>query len=229
MRGDNPTGRSLCAPSARTGRGLTLRRFPVSFALGGLALLPMVITQGRPGMHRALQRRLATSWDQLLVGQFWRLLTSTFVQGGPGLVGGVLVLLVLVPIAEWRIGSYLTGVAFFLGDWVSSIVVLVGARVGAALGSGTAAHVLVHRDSGTSAACYACAGAILARVAVGHTRLLLVSLLVADLAIEGVLTHMLAEIQHPVAVLVGFTVAQIARRRRRDSAVASNAGDGMTA
>ena len=224
MRGDEATGRSLCAPSTRTGRGLTLRRFPVSLVLGGLLLLLMVITQGRPATHRTLQRHFATSWDQLRVGQLWRVLTSTFVQGGPGLVGGVLVLLVLVPIAEWRIGSYVTGAAFFLGDWVSSIVVLLGARVGAALGSGTAAHVLVHLDSGSSAACYACAGAMLARMAAGRIRLLLVSLLVADLVIEGVLTHMLAEIQHPIAVLVGFAVAHTATPRVGSNADAEVSG-----
>jgi hypothetical protein len=99
---------------------------------------------------------------------------------------------------------------------------MIGARIAAALGSGTAAHVLVHLDSGTSAACYACAGAMLASMHAGRWRRALSAALLADLVIEGVVTHMLAEIQHPVAVLVGIAVARFADRRRRP-------GDGAAA
>jgi hypothetical protein len=48
-------------------------------------------------------------------------------------------------------------------------------------------------------------------------------LLVTDLVVEGVLTHMLAEIQHPVAVVVGVAAASIStgatHRRLTDAGV----------
>jgi hypothetical protein len=210
MRGDEATARSLRPAATRTGRGLRFRALPLSSVLCTVVVGLMVVTQIRPTTHHTLQRWFATSWERLRAGELWRVFTSTFVQGGPGLVAGVLVLLVLVPIAEARTGSAVTALAFFLGDWVSSIVALIGVRVGAALGSGTAAHVLVHLDSGTSAACYSCAGALLASMHPGRWRRALCAALLADLTIEGAVTHMLAEIQHPLAVLVGIAVARFA-------------------
>jgi hypothetical protein len=52
--------------------------------------------------------------------------------------------------------------------------------------------------------------------------------LVADLTIEGVVTHMLAEIEHPVAVLVGIGVARFAAGRRSGSASTPAPPDGLT-
>jgi hypothetical protein len=207
LRGDDATSQSLRPPHERVTRGPQLRDFPTSLLLGGVVLVPMAVTQRWPRAHPWLQRWFASSWDRWRVGQIWRLFTSTFVQGGPGLVAGVLILLLLLPIAEWRIGSGLTAIVFLAGDWLSSVTVMLGARVGAALGSSTATHVLHHLDSGASAACYACAGAGLALLRPGRWRRVLASLLLADLVIEAVVTHMVAEIQHPIAVLVGVALA----------------------
>lgn len=183
-----------------------MRRVGGALVLTGLVVLPMAATVRAPALHARLRARLGCSWSLLARGQMWRLFTSTFVQSGHGFVGGIVVLVLFVPLVAARIGSRIVVPAFLLGDWVSSLVVLAGARVVAAAGSATAQHVVSHLDSGASAACYACIGAGVWSLR-GRLRRLAAAALALDLAVEGVVTHMLAEIQHPVAVLVGIGVA----------------------
>ena len=192
-----------------------LGRFPTSLILGGLVVALMAATVQAPGVHAHLRSWFGSSWYRWRDGQIWRLFTSTFVQSGHGFVGGIAVLLWLVPLAEWRVGSRLTAMVFLLGDWVSTLTVVLGARVVAAFGSGTAAHVLAHLDSGASAACYACGGAFVWSFPYGRLGNALVAVLLVDLVVEAAVTHMLAEIQHPIAVVVGATAVHLAARTNR--------------
>jgi hypothetical protein len=206
------------------------RRFRASVVICLLVVVPMVATVAAPGVHTRLRASLGSSWDLLAKGEVWRLFTSTFVQSGPGFVAGIVVLVWLVPLAEWRVGARVTVLAFLLGDWVSSLLVLAGARGAAALGSDVASHVVSHLDSGASAACYACAGAFVISFPAGRLRAVLIGVVVSDLVLEAVITHMLAEIQHPIAVVVGMTIVGIASRpsRSRQLAPVSSAADENT-
>lgn len=193
-----------------------IRRWGAATVLVAMVMLPMALTVGEARRHERWRAHLGSSWVLLRHGEVWRLGTSSFVQGSHGFVAGIVVLLAFVPLAAWRLGSRVAVAAFLLGDWVSTLLVLLGARLLAAAGSSTAQHVLGHLDSGASAACYACAGAVAWSLPHGRFRRLAAVALVADLAIEGAVTHMLAEIQHPVAVLVGIAVAMLLASHHAD-------------
>lgn len=183
------------------------RRWGPIAALVALVVVPMALTVDAPRLHARWRARLGSSWVLLARGEVWRLVTSTFVQSGHGFVMGIVALLAFVPLAAWRLGTRVAVWAFLLGDWVTTVVVLGTARLAAAAGSSTAGHVLAHLDSGASVACYACAGAFVWSLPRGRLRTLGAVALVGDLAVEGVVTHMLAEVQHPIGALVGVVVA----------------------
>lgn len=186
-----------------------MRRLGGALVLVALVVVPMAVTVRAPDLHRRLRSRLGCSWELLARGEVWRAMTSTFVQSGHGFIAGIVVLVAFVPLVAWRLGSRTVVAAFLLGDWLSSLMVLVGARLLAALGSATAHHVLGHLDSGASAACYACIGAGVWSLR-GAWRVVAALVLVVDLVVEAIVTHMLAEVQHPVAVVVGVAVAACA-------------------
>jgi hypothetical protein len=143
------------------------------------------------------------------------LVTSAFVQSRHGFVTGILILIWCLPLAEWRIGSYRAAIVFFGGDWISSVTAMLGARVMAALGSDTATRVLAHVDSGASSACYACGGAFVWALKPSRVRQLLIGVLLADLTIAAVTNHSLADVQHPLAALVGAGIVLFSTRRDR--------------
>jgi hypothetical protein len=174
----------------------------------------MAATVRAPGVHADLLRWFGSSWDRWREGQIWRLVTSTFVQSRHGFVAGIVVLIWLLALAEWRIGSRLAALVFLTGDWVSSVTVALGARVMAAFGSAPASRVLAHLDSGASSACYACGGAFVSALPPSRLRNVLAVVLLGDLAVAAVVGHMLADIQHPIAALVGAALVRIKTRRR---------------
>jgi hypothetical protein len=148
----------------------------------------------------------------------YRILTSAFLQSRAGFVAGIVILLGFLPLAEHRVGSMVATSAFFLGDWVSSLIVMIGLRLVTAVGSaGTTAatHALAHQDSGSSAGLYACGAAAVSSFGERRWRLVLGLVLIADLVIEGAVTRSLASVQHPVAVVVGAAVASVSDRHRR--------------
>ena len=69
-----------------------------------------------------------------------------FVQTRPGLRGTVGLLLLVIPLAEWRLGPRRTAILFVLGDWASTIAVLIGLRLAAALGHSDAMRLALTRD-----------------------------------------------------------------------------------
>jgi len=180
----------------------------------------MAATAPAPGLHARLLERFGSSWRYWRSGQIWRLVTSAFVQSRHGFVAGIVILIWFLPLAEWRIGSCRTAVVFLAGDWISSAAAMLGARVMAAMGSDTATRVLAHVDSGASSACYACAGAFVWALAPSRLRQLLIGLLLGDLTIAAVTNHTLADIQHPMAAVVGVAVVLFSTRRERTNAIA---------
>ncbi|MEO8693305.1 MAG: hypothetical protein ABI658_07290 [Acidimicrobiales bacterium] len=192
-----------------------LGRFSASVVLGGLVVAPMVATARAPHLHARLLSSFGSSWRYWRAGQVWRLFTSAFVQSRHGFVTGIVVLISLLPLAEWRIGSPRAAIVFLAGDWISSVTAMLGARVLAAFGSDTASTVLAHVDSGASSALYACGGAFVWSLSPSRLRTLLVVILVGDLTTSAATNHTLADIQHPLATLVGAGVMQFSARRDR--------------
>jgi hypothetical protein len=190
-----------------------VRGHPASLAILGVIVGLIGATALVPRWHPWLIEHFADSWDRLRVGEIWRVFTSAFVQSKHGFVLGIMLLMWLLPLAESRLGSRTAATAFFAGDWISSLAVMIAMRLTAAVGIAASAHALGRLDSGASAGFYACGGAFLVSLTRGRMRTVLALVLVGDLIIEGVRTHMLAEIQHPVAVLVGAAVASAGLRR----------------
>lgn len=188
--------------------------FPATLAIDGAIVALMALTAFVPRWYPPLLRDLGDSWSRLAAGQAWRPFTSAFVQSRHGFVIGIVILLWLVPLAEWRAGSRVAAAAFFLGDWISSLSVMIGLRIASGFGIDAATHALGHLDSGASAGFYACGGAFVTALPAGRLRTLGAVALAGDLVIEGVVTHMLAEVEHPVAVLVGVVAAIVGGRHR---------------
>jgi hypothetical protein len=191
--------------------------FPATVAIGGTISVLMIATIGKNAGYEALARRMKSSWLLLHGRGAYRLVTSAFLQSRAGVVIGIVILLLLLPLAEHFAGSGVAAAGFFLGDWTSSLVVMAGMRLMVALdspGARTARHALSHPDSGASAGLYACAAIIAYSVRDRRWQVALFGALGADLVIEGAVTHSLASVQHPIAALVGISVASWAARRR---------------
>ena len=150
--GEIPDPRSL-----RTRVLGVLHRFPFSAALIGVVVWLMGITAIDTDSYRPLLRNLGLRWGDLLHLQFWRLATSQLIQDRAGLVWSIVALaLIAAPIAEWRIGTRRSIITFFIGDWISTIIVLVGARLLEASAHAATVHIST-RDSGSSSGGWALA------------------------------------------------------------------------
>jgi len=207
--GEMPDTRSL-VERLRAYLGL----FPVAVAIIGAQLYVMAATTVDSDLHRQLVGHFAFGWPDLVHLQLWRLLSSTLVQARAGFaVGNLVVLVVALFAAERRFGSRLAAAVFVIGDIVSTLVVVLMARLAGALGSTSALHAALHRDSGSSAAGFALVAALAASLPAGRARniamLSVVGLLAAMLAIG----HAEADVQHLVAAASGFAILAVARRR----------------
>ena len=106
--------------------------------------------------YPTLLRLLGLGWHDVVHVQLWRLPTAQLLQTRPGFVwANVALCFAALPVAEWRLGTRVTMALFFACDWISSITVLVGARVVAALGNVDATRVIRTRDAGPSAGAWA--------------------------------------------------------------------------
>ena len=203
-----------------------VRRFPVTTTFAVVQLWLMLSSAYDPQVHRQLIAAAGSSWELLAHGQLWRLLTSPVVQASPGLVWVNVVLgAVALPLAEARLGSRWTAVGFFAGDLLGSVPVLLGTRLAAAVGSGTALDQLHEVDGGTSAGCWALIAAVVVLLPAGPWRtragLLLAAVLVGGLLLD----RGIADVQH--AVSVAGVVAALTVGRRALSAVRAR-GQGVT-
>ncbi|MDQ3764337.1 MAG: hypothetical protein M3460_23015 [Actinomycetota bacterium] len=59
----------------------------------------------------------------------------------------IALLAVVLPLAEWRLGSRQTSWVFLLGDWASTIPVLLALKAAAAAGIAAAATAINQRDA----------------------------------------------------------------------------------
>lgn len=200
--GELPDTDALVTRLARVGR-----RYPFSVAVVFVAAWLMGVNAADRDTYRQLLRHLALRWDDLVHLQLWRLPTAELLQAKPGWqIGMLAAVAIIVPLAERRFGSLRTIVLFFAGDGLSTVPILVGMRVAAALGSHTAAHTLTVRDCGTSSALWALAGAFGWSMKRGKLRTAILGAEALLLVVELVWLQRLSEIQHPLAAAAGIAV-----------------------
>lgn len=191
--------------------GAFVRRFPFATAVTTVVVWLMAATAADRALHRQLIRHFGLAWGDLGHLQLWRLPTAQFVQTRPGFVWTNLILAVVLFLAEWRLASRRTIAVFFLGDWISTLLVLVGVRIAAAAGSMTAARILVERDTGLSSGLWALAAAVAVTASNRRVRTVLGALVALDLVGSAVIAHRLFDVQHLVAALVGAALAIVPR------------------
>ena len=190
--------------SLRTKALHSLQRFPFSAALIGVVVWLMSVTAIDAGSYRPMLRNLGLRWDDLLHLQLWRLATSQLIQHRPGLVWSIVALaLVAAPIAEWRIGTRRSIVTFFICDWVSTITVLVGARLFQA-SSHAAALSVATRDAGSSSGGWALAVVTACSLRSRRWRAIALVAMVGFLLIALVTERRLFDIQHFVSAMAAL-------------------------
>lgn len=201
--GELPDGRSVGARASAVAR-----RFPFSLALAGVVLWFMAATAAAPRIHGQLLRHLGLSWADLTHLQWWRLATSPLVQTKPGFVwGNVALVALLVPLAEWRLGSRRSIATFALGDWLSTLPVLVAVRAAAVWGNDAAARVVVERDGGSSSGTWALAAALAWRLPGRRWRGGVAGALLGYQLVLVAWRHRLFDVQHAGAVVAGVLVS----------------------
>ncbi|MCW4353802.1 phosphatidylglycerol lysyltransferase domain-containing protein [Hoyosella sp. YIM 151337] len=195
-----------------------VKRFPVSSAIIAVQLWLMLATAIDPRLHEALVRVFGLSWNDLVSGQAWRLVTDLFVQAVPGFPWSNAVLLVIFPLAEWRLGSRLVPIVFVGGDLLGTLPWLVTERVMVALGRFDAA-VLSDRDVGLSSGAYALLAVTLCTLPWRRIRFAAVGALLGGLTVVLVLYQRDFDWQHLLSTTLTVAVYaayrwRIERRRR---------------
>jgi hypothetical protein len=190
-----------------------LRRFPVTSAFATLQLWIMSATTLGQQLHTDLLRRFGTDWQQLATGELWRLVTAPLLPALAGFAWSNLVLLAVMPLAEWRLGSRTTPLVFFAGDWLGTIPVLLGLELAATAGNAHAAQLAAMPDAGSSAGGWALAAALAWSLPSGRWRRATLSAMLGGLAIIAVAYHRLFDVQHLIsATLVVAVLAAYAAR-----------------
>lgn len=191
-----------------------VRRSPVAASIVGVQLYVMAATAFTSDLQRQLVGHFAFGWQDLVHLHLSRLLTSTFVQDRAGLAWGNLLLLVpALFVAERRFGSKLTAAVFGLADIVSTLIVVVLARLAGSLGSASALSAALHRDSGSSSAGFALAAALAAGLPPGRARRTAVLAVLGFLACVLALNHTEADVRHIVAAGCGIAIIALNERR----------------
>ena len=209
----------LPKPRSAWGRVRSIARaFPVSLAVSGLIIWLMAVSAIDRESHASILRHFGLGWHDLARLQLWRLPSSQLIEDRPGFVwSNVALCLIVLPIAEWTVRSRRTIATFFLGDWISTVPVLIAVRLAAASGNSSALETIRGRDSGPSSGAWALAATvamslehrIARRVAVGTIFVFLLGALL--------LHHRLFDIQHVVSATAAaaFTLV-LGRRAKRD-------------
>ena len=205
---------SRCSPPWRWPLAL-LRRYPVTAGVYAIVVALGVWTVGRPDRHAALLRVFGISWADLAGMRLYRLATAIMIQSRPGLRATIGLLLVVIPFAEWRLGPRRTAITLFIGDWVSTVSVLITLRLLAAMGSSAALTTAMTRDGGTSSAVHALAAATIVGIEQPKVRRCLAFVLTVEIVTMLVFMHRLYDAQHALAALTGWGLARIFRNRER--------------
>lgn len=197
-----------------TGRAKAIARaFPFTIGFAVLQLWIMTAGQISPGVHEELLEATGTSWQALAHGQVWRLLTSPLVQSSPGFLWSNIKLLVIVlPLAEWRLGTKRAAAVFFLGDMISSIPTLIALRIAAAVGSTTAARLVDQPDGGTSAGSWALYAAVAWTLPTKWLRYSATGLVVFLLSRAAWQEHRLFDFQHLGSAAGAILLIEVGRR-----------------
>ena len=196
---------------------LVARKLPATLCLGALVIWFMAATNADPGLHHELLRHIGLAWRDLLHLQLWRLPTSQLAETTAGFVwSNVALLLISLPIAEWRLGTKRTVAVFFLCDWASTLTTLVALRL-IRPWSPWAAHALTVRDAGPSAGAWALATTLALTLPSRRARQIVGGPLFVFLCTTLVVHHRLFDLQHllaALAALAGVAVLDADRRRR---------------
>jgi phosphatidylglycerol lysyltransferase len=191
-----------------------VRRFPVAVSIIGVQVYVMAATNWNVALSRQLRRHFAFGWHDLVHLQLWRLVTSPFVPDGRGFAwGNLLVLVPVLFIAERRFGSTWTAILFTLGDLLSTLAVVVGARLAAAWGSTAALHAALERDGGSSSAGLALVAACVVSLRRDRLRNSAIVGLVVLVGLVAVIHQAEADVQHFGAVVCGLGLATVFNRR----------------
>ncbi len=197
------------------------RTFPVTLAIGGTIIWLMAATEIDPASYPGIVRHFGLGWHDLARLQLWRLPSSQLVQDRAGFVwANVALCLIVLPIAEWTIRSRRTIAIFFLGDWISTVPVLIAVRLAAANGDTDAMQIIRGRDSGPSSGAWALAAAIAVSVQNRTMRRLLVGAIFLFLVVAVLVHHRLFDVQHLLSATVtaAFVTAMARRARLADTA-----------
>ena len=191
-----------------------MRRFPVAVSIIGVQVYVMAATNWNVDLSRQLRRHFAFGWHDLVHLQLWRLVTSPFVPDGRGFAwANLLVLVPVLFIAERRFGSTWTAILFTLGDLLSTVAVVVGARLAGAWGSTAALHAALERDGGSSSAGFALVAACVSSLQRDRVRYPAIVGLVVLAGLVAVIHRAEADVQHFAAVVCGLCLAAAFNRR----------------
>jgi phosphatidylglycerol lysyltransferase len=194
------------------------RRFPVAISITTIVAYVMAATQLDSDLHSQLIRHFGVGWHDLVHLQLWRIITSPFVQDRPGFVwGNLLVLIPALFVAEYLFRSKVATAIFVLGDGLSTLGVLVGARLAGALGSDIAMRAALRRDGGSSAAGLALVAGCVSCIPGERARKASVLAILAVLTVLLVVRRGEADIEHLVAAIFGAGIVRLTLRRRPDS------------
>jgi phosphatidylglycerol lysyltransferase len=190
--------------SPRTKVLRTLQRFPFTTALIGVIVWLMSVTAIDADSFPPLLRNLGLRWDDLLHLQFWRLGTSQLIQDRAGLVWSIVALtFVAAPIAEWRIGTRRSIITFFIGDWISTIIVLASARLLEASSHAAALHIGM-RDSGSSSGGWALAVVTACSLRSRRWRTVALVAMIGFLTVALVAHRRIFDIQHFISAMTAL-------------------------
>ena len=193
-----------------------LRRYPLTASVYVIVVSLGTWTVGRPDRHATLMRAFGISWADLAGMRLHRLATAVMIQSRPGLRSTIGLLLVVIPFAEWRLGPRRTAITLFIGDWVSTVSVLITLRLFAAMGSSAALTAAMTRDGGTSSGVHALAAATIVGIEQPKVRRYFAFVLAVEIVTMLVFMHRLYDAQHALAALTGWGLARIFRNRNRN-------------
>ena len=191
-----------------------LRRYPVAVSITGMQVYVMAATTWDADLSGQLFRHYAFGWNDLVHPQLWRLVTSPFVLDHPGFAWRNLVVLIpILFIAERRFKSKWTAAFFTLGDLVSTLAVVVGARLAGVWGSNAALRAALERDGGSSSAGFALVAACAASLRRGRMRNSALGAVVFLVGFVAAVHRTEADFQHFAAVVCGVGLAAVYNRR----------------
>ena len=167
------------------------------------------LTSFDPAIHQQLVKSFGLSGPDLMRLEVYRLVLSPLIQTRPGFVGTVWVTLLIVsPLAAWRLGPCRSAAIFFISDWAGSLSVLLPLGAAALLGDDTARGHWIARDVGSSSGTYA----LLLGVALTLPRVWAVVATVAFVAVFGsrvLLVGRVYDYQHAISLAAALGIMRL--------------------